>query len=217
MSNSVEYDEQVVQAAIQGISEAHQDYEKWSNGEWLWRAPEYYATTCIAQKISKLGQFGYLTLEHCVLDAVECANARGRGRLPERLRPNGRFDILLWKNNGENDATPLAPIEVKTKTWRFTNVVDDLDRIVASITRNNNNNNTIEFGLIAFYSSCKGSRTVSAEDRLKATLESIENESRKRVGNECVVEIRHGGVRVDGDDAWTSAVLLIRACPVQPQ
>ena len=102
--------EDIVSAALKGIATAQKEYLAWSD-DWLWCAPEYFSTVYVAREIGKIASPKYITLENNAASAIEDAGAKGRGKLHSAIRPNGRFDILLWWGNGK----PRAPIEVKCK------------------------------------------------------------------------------------------------------
>jgi len=116
--------ESIVSACVLGIQIAQTKYLKMS-GDWVCWAPEYFITSCIAQKISKQKGSKYVTLENSAYDALSEAGALGRGKLHKNIRSNGRFDILLWWGYGQ----PRAIIEVKNRVFNKTQYESDLKRI----------------------------------------------------------------------------------------
>ena len=55
--------EDVVEKTLSGIAKAQKDYEDWSGGYWLWKAPEYMLTMYIARAIRTIPGSHCLTLE----------------------------------------------------------------------------------------------------------------------------------------------------------
>nr|VFJ95593.1 MAG: hypothetical protein BECKLFY1418B_GA0070995_107119 [Candidatus Kentron sp. LFY] len=70
----------IANAISKGFGEAQRQYEEWSGGDWLWRAPEYSITTMVAKNIFELEGVKYITLENGSRDVLDAAGARGRGR-----------------------------------------------------------------------------------------------------------------------------------------
>ena len=133
----------IVGRVLDGTRKAQRDYQVWADGAWLSDAPEYLMTTCIAQKVAAIPRAAWsITLETNVRQAMRDAGTRGR--LRRDLRPQGRFDILLWWGNGE----PRAVIEVKHRVWGFGAVRDDLSRLCGAVR--NRRNNTFQCGILAF-------------------------------------------------------------------
>ena len=63
---------ETVKMTLKGIISAQEQYRSWSGGCWLWEAPEYSVTTCIAKQKSTLDVRNlYLTLENNVRQAME--------------------------------------------------------------------------------------------------------------------------------------------------
>ena len=104
---------ELARIVVSAIENAHQEYLEMSGGSWLWEAPEYFTTTAIAHALFKHEKVSYIELECNVRDTLRDAGATQRGRIPNRLRPAGKFDILLWGNNDKGELLPVAPIEVK--------------------------------------------------------------------------------------------------------
>jgi hypothetical protein len=189
---------------LDGIVSAQKDYAKWSGGEWLWNAPEYMLNIYMAQKISKIDGAKYITLENSAKGAMSDAGARGKGRLHSKIRENGRFDALLWWGGD----TPRAVIEIKNQISSVKAIEDDLHRI-SHVLQRNSADSSFQFGVVAYYTSCRDSKEFEAKERLKKRLENISNRAKNTVGNNKIVPYSKK-IRVDGDSAWVAAALLIK-------
>ena len=135
-----------VNACLKGIEKSFNEYYKWSGnndacGEWLWNAPEYLITVNIAKELSKNSTF--LTLEDNV-DYVLKHAGKKTGRDSERLRKDGRVDIILWKK----ECKPNAVVEVKHRVYSKTkNIEVDIKRITEMLKKSE----SLDFGILAMY------------------------------------------------------------------
>lgn len=197
----------IANKTLAGISEAQNKYEYWTGGCWLWEAPEYMVTTLIAKHISAFEDI-YTTLEHNVRGALKDAGGQGRGRPRKALRPDGKFDILLWRENGN----PMAVIEVKNQVTGFSYIRADVSRICATLKRSNTSRNTIRCGFIAYYTSLNNGKRKPAKKRVIDRVEGIAKKVEKFANDEGMNFKRYPGrVKVVGNDggAWTAEVLKI--------
>ena len=194
--------DEIISKTSKGVRKAQQLYEKWSGGDWLWQAPEYLLTVCIAQEITKTPGSHFLTLENNVRATIEEAGRLRRGGQPKNLRLKGRFDIVVWWGNG----VPRAVIEVKNQPSGFSSIQEDVARICSTLKAETD----IRCGLIAYYLSfCSGERK-EAEDRLTDRVDELSEKARNYVRNEGMRLKRYPGrVKLVGDSAWTAEVLKI--------
>ena len=195
----------IARGAVGGIVKAQRAYEKWSGGDWLWHAPEYFSTVFVAQEITKLDGSKYVTVEQGAKAAIEEAGARGRGKLHHKIRAGGRFDILLWWA----DETPRAPIEVKCQVARIEKIKADLQRIGKVIHRSKEDS-SFQFGMVVFYSSCKDSKEFAAKEILSRRLESI-NADCKELLSKCSVKMISSKIHTDGDSAWMASAIVLKS------
>ena len=136
------YDE-ILNSCIEGIKKSFEEYDKWSDGEWLWNAPEYLITVNIAKELNKINKPKFITLEDNVRETLKSANAEIKGNLKEKIRADGRSDIILWWGKG----TPRGIIEVKNAVFRINHILDDVNRILGILEKDSD----IELGVITFY------------------------------------------------------------------
>ncbi|MGP8267509.1 MAG: hypothetical protein ACLQOQ_16260 [Beijerinckiaceae bacterium] len=67
-------DDAIVAASLKGIVAAQKAYGEWTNGEWLWKAPEYLSTVYVAREIGKLP--AWITLENSARSALSVCPER---------------------------------------------------------------------------------------------------------------------------------------------
>lgn len=162
---------QIIESALEGIEHAHKDYQEWSGGWWLWNAPEYLLTTYAAKSIASLSGPKFVTLEHSVAETVDAAGARRRGRLPEKMRSNGRADITVWWGND----TPRAVIEVKNRVHEIGRCIEDLDRLTKIQKRSDGS--SLQFGLFSFYTEIAGNDANESSDLLTDRLNMLREQA----------------------------------------
>lgn len=185
---------------------AHEQYENMTGGWWLWTAPEYFITSCIAQTLNALEGPGFITLEHGASHALESAGGKGRGRLPRDFRENGKVDILLWWGRDE----PRAVIEVKNQVSTQNAYEADINRIKAFLNRNTGNS-SLQFGILSFYQSASDGARKSADEKIKDRITSIRHHCLNLLGEAFSLEIFKTEVMNDLEkDAWQAVCFLIR-------
>ena len=202
----------VIKKTLSGIVKAQEDYEAWSGGVcWLWEAPEYMLTTYIAKEIWTIPGSKYLILEPSVRYTVGEAGGFGRGRLYNGTRPDGRSDITLWWGSGTPWAggTPRAVIEVKNQISTVKEIKRDINRIKSMLK---NRDNSLQFGLIAFYTNRKDRKGdgKQAKSTIEGWLKRIKCGTRNILGTGYHLSRHDTAITVDGDSAWVGSVLNIR-------
>lgn len=128
----------IVRTTLAAIEKAATDYVLFSGGWSSWAAPEYFYTTCIAQRIGRLRNAPSVTLEYPIYDAMEAAGCPRNENWGDR-----KFDIVLWDHE-----SPIAPIEVKRVDDLGQNEIDDVQRICGALNENDNNN-SLQYGMLA--------------------------------------------------------------------
>lgn len=204
MSQCVSMDE-VVNCTVKAIANAHHEYFEWSDGEWLWNAPEYLLTVKIAECIANLEKTKFVTLEDNVDYVLGHANAKGSGRIHPDIRKDGRFDIVLWWAGG----TPRAVIEVKNGVLIFKKIEDDVKRI-KEVLKRKPKNSKFQFGVIAFYISQQYKK--SAKEQLQKQINNIFEQVKETVGDSFEVQ-QYGQDFIfceDDQNAFCPVVFLIK-------
>jgi len=198
----------IISAVIEAYSDAQQEYEDWTGGEWLWKAPEYLITTTIARRIFDIDGPKYITIEHGASSAIDDAGAKGKGRLSAKIRGKGKVDLLLWWGDG----SPRAVIEVKNQIFSTDQYKKDIERIASFLTRNKEDS-SLQFGLFSFYESATSGSRKSAVEKINDRIEKIFRNSIDFAGNNVSIKKYTSEVYQDADSARASACLLIT--PVQ--
>lgn len=91
---------------IKGVSKAQNEYEKVSDGWWLYHAPESFIQSHLASYIARKGEF-------CVFpecspkqwkESIDEGNgAKPKGR-PFSAHDKKRFDLVVWFKSGKSHA-----------------------------------------------------------------------------------------------------------------
>ena len=135
--------DEILDSCIKGIKTSFDEYSKWSGDELLCNAPEYLLTVNIAKSLWKIDKSKFITLEDSIRKTVKTAGAKVYKKDIEKIRVDGRSDIILWWAKG----TPRGIIEVKNCVFNFNHIKDDLKRIIGILKKKSD----IELGVITFY------------------------------------------------------------------
>lgn len=166
--------EEILDSCIAGIKRSFKEYKKWSGGEWLWKAPEYLITVNIAKSLAKINKPKFITLEDNVKYILDMANAKIKGPLKQKVRGNGRSDIVLWWGKG----SVRGIIEVKNRVFSINHILVDVERIIGILEKDSD----IELGAIAFYVD-KHFEVKNAQDTIEnkilTIMENLEKIARK--------------------------------------
>jgi len=163
--SKITYDE-ILDSCIKGIKTSFNEYLEWSEGEWLWNAPEYLLTVNIAKSLWKINKNKFITLEDSVKEIIKTAGAYTKEKEAKRIRAGGRSDIILWWAKG----TPRGIIEVKNSVFNFNHIKDDLERIIGILKKKSD----IELGVITFYIDHHYEKDASKEIEKRINEEFIE-------------------------------------------
>lgn len=194
----------VVQACLDGIENAQAAYNEMS-GSWVCWAPEYLITTEIARSLAAQEGSKYITLENGTYDALDAANATGRGKFHPSIRIAGRVDIVLrWANY-----TPRAVIEVNNNVRSTSICTRDITRIKTMLARKRDQS-SLKFGIFAFYTDCRASDLAEADQRIRNRLKTIETKTKGLLGSGFKAIVKNNEIKppVDGW-AWAAACVVI--------
>lgn len=202
----------IIDAILNGINTAFDEYEEMSGGCWLSAAPEHYVVCKIAESLSKLDGAKYITMEGGVKDTLNEAGAVSVGRPKKALKVNGRADIIFWNGNEE----PRGIIEVKNPLWTMhEKAMDDVARIVEML-RIKSEESSLEFGAFAFYTACDSNSKTSSEEGIKNKLARMLEKVREKY--DANISLHHSKIITvkncsdkgpDVDCSWVAACFLI--------
>ncbi|MCY4498159.1 MAG: hypothetical protein OXC14_12825 [Rhodospirillaceae bacterium] len=195
----------IIDKTMDGIVRAQRDYKRMSGGYWLSEAPEYFATTHVANEISTLKKKElFVTLEENVRQTVKDAGGSVRRRDLRRLQ--ARADVVVWEGD-----VAKGVVEIKLMPTGFSSIRKDTGR-VCSILQDEND---LEFGLIAYYRSFANGAWKPARQRLSDRITRIRGEARKFVEGKRGLHLQAFPAKTDedirtiGDSAWSVEVLKI--------
>ena len=190
--------DQIAQAVIQGIENAHKEYNNWSGGEWLSEAPEYMATVKIAQKLSQT-DIGYVTLEQKIKSV---SKESGSEKPPsKKSRPAGRCDIVIYYKN----ELPRAIIEVKNSHSNKGYYLD-AKRIEGMLVEDT----SLQLGILAGYICRYGKDSKASVKNVESRPEGMLKELKKQISNDLIITPVHGKVRSKEGYAWRAICFLIK-------
>lgn len=143
-------------AVLAGIRDAYRIHKQTSRRR-FGHAPEYWVTTMIARRLGKVAPGCGVELETSVREVMKEARASLPGRVPEWLRIDGRFDIVLW---WKSKAVPRALIEVKhpVRKGAVPSVIKDAHRLLTALRRGASEK-LLDWACLAFY--CQSSPKAS--------------------------------------------------------
>ncbi len=195
----------ITKSILEGIKKAENDYRDWSDGDWLWRAPEYLLTVYVSKQLAKLKYNKFITLENSTKDAIEIAGAKGKGNLHSNIRANGRVDILLWWGKGD----PRAVIEIKNGVYGYKKIEKDVSRICHMLTRKSKKS-SLQFGVISFYMA-RYYEVNNPKDMMKKQINRLLTRARKDSADFCTVELEDSDITiVKKQNAWCCVNLIFK-------
>lgn len=198
----------IMLAIINGIEQAQLFYENCSGGYWLWTAPEYLININIAQKLTALDGAKYVTWSTNVHQTLRASQDRFFGAPKKKLRHRGRFGLVFWWGND----SPRCAIEVKNQVSSYSQILKDIDRLESLIDRNKDNS-SFQFGVMAFYTSCIGSKQKSAAEIITTRINRLLEQTKNHVSAKIAVTMHHGEITSRGDSARV-AVCFVLKCKV---
>ncbi|RLA75575.1 MAG: hypothetical protein DRG78_20515 [Epsilonproteobacteria bacterium] len=195
----------ITKTILEGIKKAEYDYQEWSDGEWLWRAPEYLLTVYVAKQLAKLKYNKFITLENSTKDAMEIADALGNGSLNSKIRKNGRVDILLWWAKGD----PRAVIELKNSVYGYKKIEKDVHR-VCHMLKKESKKSTLQFGVISFYMS-RYYEIENPKKMMKIQIEKLLKRAKEDADQLCTVKLEYSDIIVkDKQNSWCCVNLIFK-------
>jgi len=195
----ITYDE-ILNACLIGIEKSFNEYFEWSGDEWLWNAPEYLLTVNIAKELANIKKNKFITLEDNVKETLKNAEAKIKGKISDKARPDGRSDIILWWANGY----PRGIIEVKNDVFNFRRIKEDIDRILELLKKDS----SIEFGITTFYID-RYYETKDPEKEVENRINKIIQEIENYIG-ECNLYYDYKLIMKDKHNAAFSVAVMIK-------
>ena len=192
---------ETAKAIMKGIKKARSDYIAMASEvdqDW----PEYWVTVYVAEALWKhFGKGGFVTVETSTQNVL----TRRRGQ-PRRDTKSGRkYDIVLWKKNGD----ARAIVEIKHQQGNTKLVMGDVKRIAAALEQGTK----LEFGAVGYYYDQLGDDTRNAVHNYREKLFDEAKETLK--GTKCrVIESSKSKSAYympnEKDDCWIAGCMTIR-------
>lgn len=185
----------IIEAVHEGTTTANRKYEEWTNGSWVTDSGvEGLIVSSIAEALNiRQEEHESLLMEvpfQCIRDLSE-ARAK-RGPRPATLKGTNRADIVLFNRFDR----PTCVIEVK-RSWNKVRCWRDLERIRDLVlTCAHGQGGSLRRGFLAMIIAKKATNTMSAKDRIKNHIDSIERVIDK--------EFKRGGLNVRYDPGEAS-------------
>lgn len=140
-----------------------------------------------------------MSLEYPTKSTIAEAGARGRGKLPRDMRPDGHVDLIIW--NGR--PAPRGVIEIKNQNFGFSRLKEDVTRIESMLKRAS----SLKFGAIGLYLD-RGSKPggSSARDSVRTALDNLSDAFKEQTS----LDWKPFPPKVHGDenDAWASFIAV---------
>lgn len=204
----------IINALIKGGERAVRDFFEVSGGEWFDEAPEYLLTSYAAMSIKNANK-AYALLEVSVNQTRKEAGATRRGRPSNDERRNGRFDFVVYWDNG----CPRGMVEVKSPIHFDDQNLLNPDFVEICKALNAHSDSSFQFGTFLFYSSVAKPKNTNLHEnsstRIKSLLDKLTGRA-KDVAKEhnleaCLVRSSIHSGNDDEDGVWCiSAIVFTR-------
>jgi len=187
---------EMASAIEKGIKKARNDYIKMAgvvDKDW----PEFWVSVYVAKEIwQTFGKNGYVTVESSAKNVL----TRTPGRPSSNTRGRLKYDIVLWKKNGE----ARAIIEIKHQQASQKMVMKDVKRVVSALQEGTK----LEFGAIGYYYDESGENT-------RETVRAYSNKLHEKTegimkGTDCTI-FKNSNYMPHGDvDCWIAGCMIIK-------
>lgn len=195
----------MAKAVRDGIVNSQNAYERLSGGEWAWMAPEYWITTEVARRLGDVDPDRFnVTIESKVRDVLGLAGGIRQGRPSFASRIDGRFDAVVWNEEG----CPIGVVEVKRQT-SVESVRWDALRI-SEVLKMRAETSTISFGVIGYYFSSRPVANRSADENVADRIEKLTESVRDWVGDDIPTKVWIERANADDSgDVWGACSICI--------
>lgn len=194
----------VIDAILNGIEDAEKAYEQWSGGASLAFTAEHLINAFIAKSIMQVSGAKFITVEDSCKYAIEKACIGRKGKIAKATRANGRIDLLLWWAKDK----PRAVIEVKNNVYNYKGqCAADIDRIARLLLIGAEN--SLQFGIFAFYSSVDDGKVKTATEKLEHRYQTVLSRAFSAWDKQLSI---NGIKRVHkyGNGAWLGACIVLK-------
>ncbi len=171
----------VIDATIKGINKARENFLHWTNDRlYLSYAPAKMLSIHVAQEISKIKNAPEVFIDATISDILRCS-LKDRKAFLEYMDKNslseGLFSITLderFRHKDDNDSISRVIISIKNGIRNIkTEYLNEVTRICKMLNSSKDEESTLEYGLIAFYTDLPKSAKKKLSVRIPLIIESF--------------------------------------------
>ncbi len=171
----------VINATIKGINKAKENFLHWTNDRlYLSYAPAKMLSIHVAQEIAKIKNAPEVFIDATISDILRCS-LKDRKAFLEYMDKNslseGLFSITLderFKHKDDNDSISRVIISIKNGIRNIkTEYLNEITRICKMLNSSKDEESTLEYGLIAFYTDLPKSAKKKLSVRIPLIIESF--------------------------------------------
>ena len=172
----------VIDATIKGINRAKDNFLHWTNDRlYLSHAPAKMLSIHVAQEIAKIKNAPEVFIDATVSDILRCSLKNRNGFLDYMDKKNiseGVFSITLderFRHKNNNDSISRVIISVKNGIRNIKNEYqNEIERICKMLDSSKEEESTLDYGLLAFYSDLPKSARKKLSTRIPQIVKSFD-------------------------------------------
>lgn len=182
MSNIFPSKESIVQAVLDGILNAKNNYTFWTCDElYLSYAPPKFLSIHVAQEIAKLENAPEIFLDATISDILRCS-LPNRSDFKEFMKKKYIIDKTLcltldkrFIHKSDNDSVSKVILSLKNGVRNVQQeYIDDIELMCKMLEREQTTDTTLDYGIFGFYLDISSSAKKDAKTRLEGIIESFD-------------------------------------------
>jgi uncharacterized protein YsxB (DUF464 family) len=172
----------VINATIKGVCKAKDNFLLWTNDRlYLSHAPAKMLSIHVAQEIAKIKNAPEIFIDASVSDILRCSLKNRDGFLDYMAKNSikeGVFSITLdkrFKHKNNNDSISKVIISVKNGIRNIKGIyLDEIEKICKMLNTPKEENSTLDYGILAFYSDLPNSARKKLNVRIPQIIQSFD-------------------------------------------
>jgi len=172
----------VIDATIKGINRAKDNFLHWTNDRlYLSYAPAKMLSIHVAQEIAKIKNAPEVFIDATISDILRCSLKNRRAFLDYMDKKNiseGVFSITLderFRHKNNNDSISRVVMSVKNGIRNIKNEYqNEIERICKMLDSSKEEESTLDYGLLAFYSDLPKSARKKLSTRIPQIVKSFD-------------------------------------------
>ncbi len=177
----------IVNAVLKGIEEAKNNFLFWTNNRlYLSHGPQKMITIHVAQEIAKIKNAPEIFIDATIEDILRCSledREAFREYMQKNSIPQGVFSITLderIEHKNDNDSVSRAIISIKNGIRNIkSEYTYEIERICKMLNTTKEDNSSLNFGLLAFYSDLSCTARKKLNVRIPLIINSFNEVVRK--------------------------------------